>query len=64
MHHASIVDGGTRRLQRLAEHLPAENLRTAGVAALAAEQVDLEPFELELLLQVGEALIHPSVSRT
>ena len=40
------------------EHLPAENLRAAGVAALAAEQVDLEPFELELLLQVGEALVH------
>ena len=44
-----------RRLQRLAEHLPAEHLRAAGVAALAAKQVDLEPFELELLLQVGES---------
>ena len=54
-----------RRLQRLAQHLPAEHLRAAGVAALAAKQVDLEPFELELLLQVGEALVHqPIVSRT
>ena len=58
MHDASVVDGGMRRLQRLAQHLPAEHLRAARVAALAAKQVHLESFELELLLQVGEALVH------
>ena len=41
----------------LSEHLAPEHLGTAGVAAHPSEQVDLEPFELELLLQVGEALI-------
>ena len=45
-----------RRLQRLAQHLPAEHLRAARIAALAAKQVHLEPFELELLLQIGEAV--------
>jgi len=66
VHQATVVDGGTRRLQRLSEHLPAEDLRTAGVAALAAKQVDLESFELELALQVGEPCIHGAcaLSRT
>jgi hypothetical protein len=58
MHHAAIVDRGARRLQRLSQHLAPEYLGTAGVAALAAEQVDLEPFELELLLKIGEAPVH------
>ena len=58
MDHAPVLDGRARRLEGLAEHLATENLRAAGVAALATEQVDLEPFELELLLQVGEAPIH------
>ena len=62
VHHAAVFDGGARRLQRLAEHLPAEHLRAAGVAALAAEQVDLEAFEFELLLEVGEPSVH--LSRT
>jgi hypothetical protein len=44
--------------KRLPQHLPAEDLRAARVAALAAKQVHLESFEIELTLQVGEALIH------
>ena len=40
-------------IKRLAEHLPAEHLGRARVAALAAKQVDLQALELELLLQVG-----------
>ena len=63
MHHAPVVDGGARRLQRLPEHLPAEHLRAAGVAALAAKQIDLETLELELLLKVSEAFVH-AISRT
>ena len=55
MHDAPVVDGGMRRHQRLAQHLPAEHLRTARIAALAAKQVHLEPLELELLLEIGEA---------
>jgi hypothetical protein len=51
-----------RRHQRLAEHLSAEHLRAACVAALAAKQVHLEAFELELLLKVGEALVHAKVA--
>ena len=62
VHHASIVHGGARRLQRLSQHLPAEYLRAAGVAALAAEQVDFESLELELLLKVGEAVVHQNES--
>ncbi len=58
MHHAAVLDGRVRGHQRLPQHLSAEHLRAAGVAALAAKQVDLEALELELLLQVGEARIH------
>jgi len=58
MHHAAILDRGRGRLERLAEHLPAEYLRRAGVAALATEQVHLETLEVELLLQIDEPWIH------
>ena len=58
MHLAAIFDGRVRRLERLAEHLSPEDLRAARVAALAAKQVHLESLELELLLQVREALVH------
>ena len=56
MHDAAVVDRGMRGHQCLAQHLPAEHLRAARVAALAAKQVDLETLELELLLEVGELL--------
>jgi hypothetical protein len=52
MHHATVFDGGTGCLESLAEHLTTEDLRAARVAALAAKQVYLETFELELLLQI------------
>ena len=47
-----------RRHQRLAQHLAAEYLRAAGVAALTAKQIHLEPLEIELLLQIGETSVH------
>ena len=57
--HQPPLDRSARRLQRLAEHLSAEHLRAADVATLAAEQVLLEPLELEQADQVGEQLVHP-----
>jgi hypothetical protein len=56
VHHA-VIHGGRGRRQRLSEHLPAEDLRAADVAALAAEQVVLEPLELEQLQQIGQSPI-------
>ena len=47
-----------RRLERLSQHLAAEYLRAARVAALAAKQVHLETLEIELLLKIGQALVH------
>jgi hypothetical protein len=41
-----------RRHQRLAQHLAAEHLRAARVAAFAAKQVQLESLELELLPKI------------
>ncbi len=41
----------------LPEHLPAENLRAADIAALATKQVDLQLLELEQRQQVGDALV-------
>ena len=63
MHDAPVIDGGMRRHQCLAQHLPAEHLRAARIAALAAKQVYLEPLKLELLLEIGE-LLSSSISRT
>ena len=56
--HRAILRRRGRRDQRLAQHLAAENLRTADVAALAAKQVHLEPFERHHLDQIVEQLIH------
>ena len=64
MHRALGLDRAARGHQRLPEHLPAEHLRTADVAALAAEQVDLEPLEIEQLQQVGEHLAHAALTRS
>ena len=52
--HVATIDGGARRHERLPEHLAAEHLRAADVAALAAEQVELDALELEQPQQVGE----------
>src|SRR5262249_44448530 len=49
--------------ERLAQHLTAEDLRTPDVAALAAKQVHLELFELEVLDQVGGLSGHAWRSR-
>ena len=57
VHHALDHRGGGRR-QRLAQHLAAENLRAADVAALTAEQVVLQLLQLQQLQQVGQALVH------
>ena len=38
--------------ERLAEHLPAEDLWAADISALAAEQIDLQPLELKLAQQI------------
>jgi hypothetical protein len=56
--HVATIDGGARRDQRLPEHLAAEHLRAADVAALAAEQVELDALELEQAQQVIEQVIH------
>ena len=56
--HGAALDGAARGHERLPEHLSAEHLRTADVAALAAEQVHLEPLELEHFQQVGEDGVH------
>ena len=48
--------------QRLPEHLAAEHLRRADVAALAAKQVVLDPLEVEQLQQLRQAR-WPSVTR-
>ncbi len=50
--------------ERLAEHLAAEHLRAADVAALAAKQVHLERLQLELLQQVRELCVHACQSGT
>src|SRR3546814_7170144 len=43
-----------RRRQRLPQHLPAEHVLGADVAALAAEQVVLEPLQREQFDQFGD----------
>ena len=45
--HGAALDGAAGGRERLPEHLAAEDLRAADVAALAAEQVHLEPLEVE-----------------
>jgi hypothetical protein len=67
MRGSRLVELVERRLgrgQRLAQDLAAEHVSGADVAALAAEQVDLEPFEREQLQQVGESLVHAGASGT
>src|SRR6267142_110073 len=55
------LSGGGTGAQRLPQHLPAKHLRTADVAARAAEQIDLELLELEERQQIGQTLIHGAV---
>ena len=62
VHHPILRRGG-RRHQGLAQHLAAEHLRTADVAALAAKQIHLEPLERHHLDQILEQLIHGIFTR-
>ncbi len=56
--HDAILRRRRRGDQRLAQHLPAEHLRTADIAALAAKQIHLEPLERHHFDQIVEQLIH------
>ena len=53
--HLAVLDRARRGDQRLAEHLATEHLGRADVAALAAEQVVLDPLEIEQLQHFREA---------
>ena len=53
MHHPAGHRGG-RGGQGLSQHLSAEYLRAADVAAFTPKQVDLELLELEEIQQVGD----------
>ena len=52
--HLAPFDGGIGRAQGLAQHLAAEYLGTADVAAGAAEQVDLQAFQFQQSQQVRQ----------
>ncbi|CAH0272106.1 hypothetical protein SRABI35_03500 [Stenotrophomonas lactitubi] len=54
MHMATVVDRGLGGRQGLAQHLPAEHVLGADVAALAAEQVVLQPLQREQIDQLGD----------
>ena len=54
--HLPLLDGARGRDQRLAKHLAAEHLRRAHVATVAAEQVVLDPLEIEDLQEIRQAL--------
>ena len=54
VHVAAVVDRGLCRGQRLAQHLPAEHVLGADVAALPAEQVVLQPLQREQVDQLGD----------
>src|ERR1700689_910063 len=62
MHDAVGFHGAVRGPQTLPQHLAAEHLRAANVAAYAAEQVDLEPFEFQQAQQFGETGMHQAVA--
>jgi len=52
--YLAIFHRRRRRHQRLAQHLAAENLGAADVAALSSKQIDLEALESHDLDQVFE----------
>jgi hypothetical protein len=56
--HSTIVDRRIRGLQRLPEHLAAEDAAMAGIAALPFEAIRIELFELQNLQYIGEQWIH------
>src|ERR1700676_4797095 len=56
------LHGAVGRPQALTQYLTAEYLRTANVAAHAAEDVDLEPFQFKQAQQLGETRMHQAVA--
>ena len=52
--HGTIFDRTTGGDQRLAEHLPAEDLRITNIAALAAKYIELDRFQVQQRHEVGE----------
>ena len=60
--HDAPLDGARGGHERLAEHLAAEYLRAADVAALAAEQIDLQPLQLQQAQEIGNPRVHSSAS--
>ena len=60
--HLETIDRLVRGHQRLTEHLPTVNLRTADVATLTAKKIDLESLEFELSQQIDYANVHDAVT--
>ena len=56
--HETALDGARCRHQGMPEHLPAEHLGRAEVAADAAKEVELDSLQVQQLQQFGEAMIH------
>ena len=54
MHLTTRIDRRVGCGERLAEHLPAEDLWATDISALAAEKIDLQPLELELAQQIRQ----------
>ncbi len=54
----AALDGAAGGDQRLADHLAAEDALPADLRAVAAEQVDLEPLEIEDLKEVVDGAGH------
>src|SRR6185437_9146380 len=56
--HDAPVDRSRGGGERLTEHLAAEDLGAADIAALAAKKIHLEGLELEELQQIRELRVH------
>ena len=56
--HCAAFHRAASGRERLPEHLAAEHLRAADVAARAAKKVHFEPLEFEQPDKVGEQAIH------
>ncbi len=63
MRHAAL-DRVLRRRQRLTEHLAAEHLRAADVAARATKDIGLDPLEFEQVDEVFKNRVHRGAAPT
>ena len=61
MHHAA-GHGARGGVEGLTEHLAAEHLGTADVAAFAAKQIDLKRLQLKQRQQFSDSLVHAGVA--